>query len=165
MIRNAFHYEWVTRHTYSSQSQVKSKIFIANKNEYHTYNNIRDWNPFGFICLLKYKHYSYRTWPHFGDNKVSTGASTEAKRSTKGTGWPPQPALESFHAENLQYSLWQQGRPHDDIHAAVHNNDAKHLGVKIPQSIHNTGKICHMFFSAVFMAIAAYMWFLPIIAR
>ena len=102
-------------------------------------------------------HYSYRTWPHFGDNKVSTGASTEAKR-------PPQAALGSFHAENLQYRQWQQGPPNDDHHAQVNNNDVKHLGVKIPQSIHNTGKICHMFISAVFVAIAAYMWFLPIIA-
>ena len=121
--------------------QVKSsQRFLLQQNKYHTYNNIRDWNPFGFICLLKYIHYSYRAWPHFGDNKVSTGASTEAKRSPKGTGPPPQAALESFHAENLQYSLWQQGWPHDDNHVPVHNNDAKHVGVKIPQSIHNTGK-------------------------
>ena len=75
-------------------SQVKSsQIFLLQQNKYHTYNNIRDWNPFGFICLLKYIHYSYRAWPHFGDNKVSTGASTEAKRSPKGTGRPPQAAL------------------------------------------------------------------------
>ena len=121
-------------------SHKSSQRFLLPKNKYHTYNNIRDWNPFGFICLLKYIHYSYRAWPHFGDNKVSTGASTEAKRSPKGTGPPPQAALESFHAENLQYSLWQQGWPHDDNHVPVHNNDAKHLGVKIPQSIHNTGK-------------------------
>ena len=120
----------------SATSQVKSKSsqrFLLQQNKYHTYINIRDWNPFGFICLLKYIHYSYRTWPHFGDNRVSTGASTEVKRSPKGTGRPPQVALDSFHAENLQYSPWQQGRPHDDSHVPVHNNDAKHLGVKIPQ--------------------------------
>ena len=122
-------------------SQVKSsQRFLLQQNEYHTYSNIRDWNPVGFIWLLKYIHYSYRTWPYFGDNKVSTGVSTEAKRSPKGTGRPPQAALDSFHAENLQNSPWQQGQPHDNHHAPVHNNDAKHLGVKIPQSIHNTGK-------------------------
>ena len=38
---------------------------------------------FEFICLMKFDTYSYRTWPHFGDNKVGTGAITEAKRSLK----------------------------------------------------------------------------------
>ena len=67
-------------------NQVKSsQRFLLQQNKYHTYINIRDWNPFGFICLLKYIHYSYRAWPHFGDNRVSTGASTEAKWSPKGT--------------------------------------------------------------------------------
>ena len=74
--------------------QSQSQRFLLQQNKYHTYMNIRDWNPFGFTCLLKYIHYSYRAWPHFGDNRVSTGASTEAKRSPKGTGRPPQDALE-----------------------------------------------------------------------
>ena len=138
---NVWHLIFLNNSNVDWTFQVKSsQRFLLQQNKYHTYINITDWNPIGFICLLKYIHYSYRAWPHFGDNRVSTGASTEAKRSPKGTGRPPQDALESFHAENLQYSLWQQGRPHDDSHVPVHNNDAKHLGVKIPQSIHNTGK-------------------------
>ena len=99
--------------------QVKSsQRFLLQQNKYHTYINIRDWNPIGFICLLKYIHYSYRAWPHFGDNRVSIGASTEAKRSPKGTGRPPQDALESFHLStsprsrdlvgNFEWCPWPQ---------------------------------------------------------
>ena len=66
-----------------SKRQSQSQNFLLQQNEYHMYNSIRDWNPFGVFCLLRYEHYSYRTWPHFGNNKVSTGASTESKRSPK----------------------------------------------------------------------------------
>ena len=71
---------------YPSQSQVKSsQRYLLQQDKYHTYNNIRGWNPFGFICLMNYQHSSYRKWPHFGDNNVSTSASTWAEQSLKGT--------------------------------------------------------------------------------
>ena len=39
----------------SCLSQVKSsQRFLLQQNRYHTYSNSRDWNPFGFICLVKY---------------------------------------------------------------------------------------------------------------
>ena len=128
---------WISQ----SQSQrSQSQLCLLQQREYHTYTNIWDWNPFGFIWLMKYQHFTYRTWRHFGGNNVSTGASTEAERLPKGTAQPPQAALESFHAENIQCSQWQKGRPHDDHSAPVNNNDAKHRSVKIPQIMHNTGK-------------------------
>ena len=128
----------ISKEMLSSQSQ--GQRWLLQQEKYHTYNNIGNWNPFGFISFMKYQHYSYRKWPHFGDNKVSTGAWTEEERSLKGTAQPPQAALKSFHAENLQCSQWQQGRPHDDHSAPVNNNDVKHRSVQIPQNIHNTGK-------------------------
>ena len=78
-------------------SQVKSsQRYLLQQDKYHIYNNIRDWNPFGFICLMNDQHSSYRKWPHFGDNNVSTSASTRAERSLKGTAQPPQAALRVF---------------------------------------------------------------------
>ena len=45
---------------------------------------------------MKYQHGSDRTWPQFGYNKVSTGASTEVEWSPKGTAQPPEAALRVY---------------------------------------------------------------------
>ena len=45
---------------------------------------------------MNYQHSSYRKWPHFGDNNLSTSASTRAERSLKWTAQPPQAALSVF---------------------------------------------------------------------
>ena len=78
------------------QSQSQSQRYLLQQDKYHTYNNIKGWNPFGFICLMNDQHSSYRKWPHFGDNNVSTSVSTRAERSLKGTAQPPQAALRVF---------------------------------------------------------------------
>ena len=83
-------------HLFKSSQVKSSQRYLLQQDKYHIYNNIRGWNPFGFICLMNDQHSSYRKWPHFGDNNVSTSASTRAERSLKGTAQPPQAALRVF---------------------------------------------------------------------
>ena len=62
----------------------------------------------------------------FGDNNVSTSASTRAERSLKGTAQPPQAALRVFMLKTSSTTSDSKADPHDDHSAPVNNNDAKH---------------------------------------